>query len=1518
MDQSPSLQMLKKQAQAALNNKDWPRGAEVLSRWCDLKPEDPKGWYYRAYFAMKLGRLDDALTYGQKSLSLTPDNQEASKLLTSVKRHLSREETKADLSPTDVWLKGKVVDGRYEVRGSKKGGMGAVFFAYDRRLNHMVAIKAPLQSMVNNPNQRARFYREAEAWVGLGMHPNICTAYYVQELGGIPWLFIEYVSGGTLEEWLKNKQLSFSERLDIAVQIASGMSHTHTLIWRDDNGQKHRGLVHRDIKPVNILMDPDGTAKVTDFGLVGLMADLKAGADREYEEKAAAQAEEAPGRDQENRADGEDDQGEGDVHWKTITAAGGALGTPPYMAPEQWRSAHMAGPPADIYAFGCTLYELFCGRRPFQLDEKYKHAMPAHKAFQWEVLHRKEEPPDPRTLTPGLNDQLADLMLHCLQKDPQERPESFEEVRQVLTAIYFDTEGLAYPRPKPRAYRLLADSLNNQGVSFVNIGQNRRAEAAWREALKTDPHHLEASFNLALYEWKNLGIPYEEVYRRLEEIGHSYTNQWRYKLLLGRVYLFFGEYHKAVSLLREALAGGEAGFIGYRDLGLALCALAGSSQESALWKEAGSCFAKVLEKGFEDPAVITGRALVLRRLGRTNEAYRFFIKASRRHPDLTASLDEAIPLFLPGQEIIATVPQVGWVHSLAFSADGRQAFSGSENKLGIWNILSVGDQAAAMLNLTVDHLPDQPVRPPTPLEKLESIGAQLRRTDLRPARTMLDITIRGGPLTAVKFSQDGQKALAGSEDGSIRLWNLPGGNLAGEYTLHQAAISALASNRDGRYVVSAADDSSLLIWDTTTGEVLENLNGQGGKVTALAFSPNSRYVLAGGQDGNLRYWDSFSGKCLASLEGHKEKINQAAITPDGLYALTAGDDKTIRFWSLEVSKCLRVFKGHSLKITSLAVSPDARHFLSGSDDRTLRFWNTRTMRLERIFRFNDRIEALAISPDGSLVLLAQANAQSPDSKTLCLMDFPRPEQYRIPYVVTGPVSSSMADERENQFRIGLEEIRRLLVAVDYQGALDLLQETRSIPGYERDPEILELWEQAVARFPRNRLRSAWELEVLEGHSASVSAVAFLPDHKHLVSASHDKTLCHWELESGKRLARLEGHTSAVNTLAVYGRGRYVLSGGSDYSLRIWDLEGRSCLRAMTENGGEIMSVAVSPDGRYAVSGARDQTIRLWDLMSYVSIRTLTGHSAPVTAVDLSADGRYLVSGSSDRTVRLWEVESATSLRVMTGQNGPITALAFSPDGRHVIASSQDGTLIRWEAHLDTYPEVYKGHTGPVNTVRISPDSRFAVSGGHDLTLRLWDLKTGKCLRIFEGHSKPILSAAFSRDGRMVVSGSADRTVRVWYLDWEPDIRPEVLWDEGARPFVAKFLYLHTPYVRGRLGRSGQPTWEDTDFDDLMRELVARGYGWLSPRGVENALRESAGKKKSLKELLLSIRDTIAGLKLEVVVKWLLRKLFRLIIRLVPAAIWVVLLLKMDMLGLSKPLAVVTTLFFLFIMFAKRK
>ena len=194
------------------------------------------------------------------------------------------------------------------------GAMATVFLARQLSLDRKVAIKVLPMRFSENPEYVERFYKEGQAAAKLN-HSNIVQAFDVGETGGYHYFVMEYVEGHTLHDELeKGKGFSETEALRIITQIARALAHAH-----------ERGLIHRDVKPKNIMMTPDGTAKLADMGLARLAAD-----------EQAAQAE-----------------------------AGKAYGTPYYIAPEQIRGELDIDFRADIYALGATLYHLVTGRVPF-------------------------------------------------------------------------------------------------------------------------------------------------------------------------------------------------------------------------------------------------------------------------------------------------------------------------------------------------------------------------------------------------------------------------------------------------------------------------------------------------------------------------------------------------------------------------------------------------------------------------------------------------------------------------------------------------------------------------------------------------------------------------------------------------------------------------------------------------------------------------------------------------------------------------------------------------------------------------------------------------------------------------------------------------------------------------------------------------------------------------------------------------------------------------------------------------
>jgi len=261
------------------------------------------------------------------------------------------------------------------------GGMGVVYRATDTVLRREVAIKVLPDHLARNPEQLARFRREAQMLAALN-HPNIATLYGLEHAAGLHYLAMELVPGETLAERIDGGRVPIGAALAIAGQMAEALEAAH-----------HKGITHRDIKPANIKVTPEGRVKVLDFGLAKVPA-------LAMPEEAATTAEAGP------------------------TVEGQILGTPAYMSPEQVRG-QPASPRSDIWAFGCVLFELLAGRRPFGGD-----------TITDTLARVLERDPDWKALPAGTPAPVVDLLRRCLQKDPGQRPGAIAAARSALAAAH--------------------------------------------------------------------------------------------------------------------------------------------------------------------------------------------------------------------------------------------------------------------------------------------------------------------------------------------------------------------------------------------------------------------------------------------------------------------------------------------------------------------------------------------------------------------------------------------------------------------------------------------------------------------------------------------------------------------------------------------------------------------------------------------------------------------------------------------------------------------------------------------------------------------------------------------------------------------------------------------------------------------------------------------------------------------------------------------------------------------------
>jgi WD40 repeat protein len=685
-------------------------------------------------------------------------------------------------------------------------------------------------------------------------------------------------------------------------------------------------------------------------------------------------------------------------------------------------------------------------------------------------------------------------------------------------------------------------------------------------------------------------------------------------------------------------------------------------------------------------------------------------------------------------------------------------------------------------------------------------------------------------IRSVDISLDGRFALSAGDDKNIRYWDLIMGDCLCTLEGHERALKSVAFSPDGRFALSGGDGKIIRYWDLAAEECLRMLNGHERAINDIAVSPDGRFALSGSDDRSVKYWGLDTGECLLTLEGHERAVSSVDISSDGAFALSGGDDRVIRCWDLKTGECTNTLAGHDDAIVGVAIIGDDRFAFSQGRDKTMRLWDLETGACLRTIDRHDRVgSSVAVSADGRFAL------SDSDDKDLCLWYLGGVEPLRLPLVVGQIDKTETQIAHATDFSVLKGRVEECIENRNWRGAAEYLHRVRAFPGYERHPEVMDLWNQIGLRGVRKTSNACWLKHVFRGHEDWVNSVAMSSDGRYAVSGSDDKTVRIWDMESGECLHVLSGHEDRISSVAVSPGSRYVISGGHDRALRLWDLRLGEGLSALEGHKNWVSSVAFSPDGKLALSGSDDQTIGLWDIKTGDRLREIEGCKSEVRSVAISPDGNAALSACDDGVLHMWDLKTKMCLHRFEGHDGWVSSVAISPDGRSALSGSLDNTLRLWDLRGGSCLRILEGHKDWIRAVAISPDGRFALSGGHNRNLRLWDLRTGECLHILKGHDDWISSVAFSPDGRYALSGSHDATLRLWEFDWGYEFPAEVDWAEAATPYIESFVVLHMPFDTDEVVRQGRPVWNEQDFAQLLHDLSLRGYGWLKQEGVGRKL-----------------------------------------------------------------------------------
>jgi eukaryotic-like serine/threonine-protein kinase len=663
-----------------------------------------------------------------------------------------------------------------------RGGMGVVYRARQLALGREVAIKFLLHGVLAGDHAIARFRAEAEAVARL-RHPHIVTVYEVGEERGRQFLSMELVRGRTLVERLREGPLPARQAASCLKKVAEALHYAHS-----------RGVLHRDLKPDNVLMDEHDEPRVTDFGLAKL-ADTQAG----------------------------------------ITLSGHVLGTPAYLSPEQAGAGSSLDQRSDVYSLGATLYHLITGRPPFVGES------PA------QILRQvvESDPVMPRLLNPALPRDLETICMKCVAKEPERRFASAMEFAEDLGRYLIDEPIRARPagsvertwrwcRRRPAlAVALAGIMILLAGIAVVSNHAAQRIEGLRLDALK----QLYASdmrlAEQAIAESK-FGAAAELLERHRPEPGDPDLRgfEWRYFNDCCRS-------EEAAALERHPAQVQRAAFSPDGRL------IATASVEVQVWDAA----THQLRFRFPTPDYVWALAFApdgSKLLVGDGIGSVFCLDA----PQPEAAGKRAATTSLP--RVLGTLTNLG-AHAIAFSWPTLEQDPRIVLPDGLMSWDGVGTNF-----VRVAHFENAFYRAQVSPDGTAAAGLagpnKIALWKLNPPAPDREFSL---PLTtrAIAVSPDGTTLAAGDYAGRIRIWRLRPPAGTNVWPAHRGLIECLAFSPDGTKLASAGVDQIIRLHDVSTGTQLGEWHGHRGTIMALAFSPDGRSLVSGDKLGDVKLWN---------------------------------------------------------------------------------------------------------------------------------------------------------------------------------------------------------------------------------------------------------------------------------------------------------------------------------------------------------------------------------------------------------------------------------------------------------------------------------------------------------------------------------------------------------------------------------------------------------------------------------------------------------------------------------------
>jgi WD40 repeat protein/tRNA A-37 threonylcarbamoyl transferase component Bud32 len=1083
--------------------------------------------FYFLHYDLRTGEVH-FLSYntGQRYLSVSLAEEQVALISRVYGRELSSSQVKAlresiraqhldKLPKLGVGAPRGQISGDFEILEKiGEGGMGMVYKARQLSLNRIVALKVLARGRADNELMVARFKREVATLASCD-HPNVVKILDSGFEKGEYYYAMEYIDGVTLsdlysrvkdvakdnalgwDEWCKVRdELIFKRQGPRRASELAEKTYYETIavVGRDVAYTLHHihelGIIHRDVKPSNIMLTRAGRVVLMDFGLAKGQTDL------------------------------------------TMTVADHALGTVRYASPEQLQSRKLGlDHRTDVYSLGATLYELaglqpvFEGETEVELITKlmYEEPVPLRKLndeipADLEVIIRKAMMKRPEARYLEASEVAEDLENFLQGRHIKARPPSLTTVLlgtvrrhkeasvTAVTALLLVIAATVWAFLNISAERNLAQQALQQAnrnltLAYANEGsffldRNRPLDAAfsfYRALRLEDTPAVRAGFLRAIYRSPSLAAvlvghagpiralaihPQGTILASGDEDGvlklWNLNKQREIATLAaherGVLALAIGpEGEKLVSASQDqtlklwSVSRQQVVASQTEPERLHSIAIRPDGMLLATGSEAGNVKLWDLSGGLEQSlATLRGHSSLIFTLAFSTDGQ---ILAS-------GSADNTVKLWdLDTQSELVTFEHSSKVQSVAFSPNGRLLASASADGIvKLWNLEE--QHEIATVRGEPNESPAVVFSPDGRTLAFLGPNCTIRLWSVSEQHDLAIVPGHTHPLRAVLFSPDRKTLISAGDDQAIKLWNLsPQRNLR-TFTGHTGYVRAVAISPDGRILASGGADTTLRLW---------NLHGASDEsfatfehsddVFAVDFSRDGRSLASGSGDGSIQIWDVIERKAVASLPGHEDLVWTLRFSPDGRWLASGSEDGVIKIWdlkaaSLEMDEAFATLKGHSLGVNALVFTPDGKTLLSGSDDQTIKLWDVQAKReIDTLSGHTGFVYSLAVSPDGSTLA---------------------------------------------------------------SGSADL---------------VAKLWD----------LAGRHEIATLTGHTDLVWSVAFSPDGKTLASGSYDDTVRLWDVPTRRAIATLVGPAHHISSVAFSPDGKTLASGSHDRTILLWDL-----------------------------------------------------------------------------------------------------------------------------------------------------------------------------------------------------------------------------------------------------------------------------------------------------------------------------------------------------------------------------